>query len=49
MSTHHLADYLDHMLEAAQQACLYAPLHPTTTRIPQSSLRHLRFVNPNAG
>ena len=23
MSTHHLADYLDHMLEAAQQACIY--------------------------
>lgn len=23
MSAHHLADYLDHMLEAAQQACIY--------------------------
>ena len=23
MSTHNLADYLDHMLEAARQACLY--------------------------
>lgn len=23
MSTHHLADYLDHILEAAQQACIY--------------------------